>query len=333
MAHAAFLILWVYLAMFVVLAGGDFGVGFWVLASTVGGSRRSVEDVAIEYFSPTWEVHGLFLIFFLTGLLVAFPRDVGVLGSSLLPLVVVALASFVLRSAFYVGLAHGPRGWRTWSVVGFGVSSVVCAVSFGLSGAAPASGDIVGGSLSSGYYTSAVALTTIPLTIAASAHLGAVGIWNHALQRDQAASAWYRRAVVISGTVAMLAAVAFTAAIADDAPGTRHNLVSAGGAVLLGGGALVALAVLLAILRRARAALVLTVCGYAIGLIGGAFVQLPYLVYPTLTLQAAASPQPVLEDFLITAAIGAPLVILAVAGLHLLRLRPSVSEIAFRSPR
>jgi cytochrome bd-type quinol oxidase subunit 2 len=96
---------------------------------------------------------------------------------------------------------------------------------------------------------------------------------------------------------------------------------------------MVAVAVLFAILGHARAALLLTTGGYATGLIGGAFVQLPYVVYPTLTLSAAASPQPVLEDFLITALIGAPMVILAVAAWHALSLRPSASETALRPPR
>jgi cytochrome d ubiquinol oxidase subunit II len=330
MAQAAFLILWIYLAMFAVLAGGDFGVGIWVLVTSGRRSDRGLGGFAMSYFSPVWEVHGLFLIFFLTGLLVAFPADAGALGRSLIPLVIVALAGLVLRSAAYVALAHGPRTWGPWSVKGFGAASLVCAASFGLAGAAPASGDLVRGSLTSSYYTSAVGLTVVPLAIAACAHLGAIGIWNHALHRDPPVAAWYRKAVVMTGTAAILAGAAFTAAIADDAPGTRHHLVSAGGAVLLAGGAAVAGGVLLAILGRARAALLLTLGGYIVGLVGGAFIQLPYLIYPTLTLHAAASPRPVLEDFLGTAIVGAPLVIVAVAALHLLSVRPSASEIALR---
>jgi cytochrome d ubiquinol oxidase subunit II len=333
MARAAFLILWVYLALFAVLAGGDFGVGIWVALTSLGRSHRRLPDAAMAYFSPVWEMHGLFLIFFLTGLLFAFPTALGLLGSSLIALLIVALATLVLRAGFYVLLAHGPQRVRRRSRIGFGVSSFACAIAFGLTGAAPASGDIARASLASAYYTSAVALTAIPLALAAASHLGAVGIWNHTLHRDHLASSWYRRATAGAGIASLTAGAAFTAAVAVAAPGTREHLTSTGGAALLTGAIMVTGAVLFAILGHARTALLLTTGGYATGLIGGAFAQLPYLVYPTLTLSAAASPQPVLEDFLITALIGAPLVLLAVAAWHALSLRPSASEIALRPPR
>jgi cytochrome bd ubiquinol oxidase subunit II len=332
MTHAAFLILWVYLALFVVLAGGDFGVGIWVFVTSLSTTRRRFADVAMAYFSPVWEMHGLFLIFFLTGLLFAFPAALGVLGSSLIALLIVALATLVLRAAFYVLLTHGPPRVSSRSRVGFGLSSLACAIAFGLTGAAPASGDISHASLGSAYFTSAVALTAIPLAMSAAAHLGAVGIWNHSLNRDPEAAGWYQRAAAGAGVASLASGAAFTAAIALAAPGTRAHVLSTSGAVLLGGGVMVAVAVLFAILGHARAALLLTTCGYAIGLIGGAFVQLPYVVYPTLTLSAAASPPAVIQDFLITAVIGAPLVILAVAAWHVLSLRPSASETALRPP-
>jgi cytochrome bd ubiquinol oxidase subunit II len=333
MARAAFFVLWVYLALFVVLSGGDFGVGLWVGVTSLGSSRRRLADAAMAYFSPVWEMHGLFLIFFLTGLMFAFPTALGLLGGSLIALLIVALAMLVLRAGFYVLLAHGPQQVRHRSRIGFGVSSCACAIAFGLTGAASASGDIARGSLDSAYYTSAVALTGIPLALAAAAHLGAVGIWNHTFHRDHQAAHWYRRAAAGAGGASLIAGAAFTAAIALAAPGTRHHFTSTSGAALLAGAIMITGAVLFAILGHARTALLLTTGGYATALIAGAFVQLPYLVYPTLTLSAAASPQPVLEDFLITALIGAPLVILTVAAWHALSLRPSASESALRPPR
>ena len=183
MEVACFTILWVSLALYALLAGADFGVGVWVLVSArVKGGERLRRD-AFGYFGPVWEVNTLFLVFFIVGLITTFPRANGLLSRSLIGLVLVALVMFIVRSASYALLHHGPERVRSAATWAFAVSSVLAGAGLGYAAVAPASGFITRDGLDSGFYGSTVALAALPLTLAASAHLSALAIAAYAQVR------------------------------------------------------------------------------------------------------------------------------------------------------
>ncbi len=125
MEIAAFTTIWVGLALFALLAGADFGVGFWVLASYLTDRGPELRRDAFGYFAPVWEINFLFLVFFMVGLIAAFPKGLGLLADVLDALILVALILFVFRSASYALLHHGPRPTRGPATLVFAVSSVV----------------------------------------------------------------------------------------------------------------------------------------------------------------------------------------------------------------
>lgn len=323
METLAFAVLWLSLALYAVLAGADFGVGFWVLVSH--GSRRGEElrRDAFAYFSPLWEVNTLFLIFFLMGLWTAFPGAVALLGRALMPLVLAALVLFVLRSGLYALLHYGPKPWRPAAAWAFGLASAGAVMLLGYAAAAPASGTITGETLPWSYYASAIGIASLPLTLAASAHLAALVLAAYARIQGSGSSEWFRAAALATGLVALAAAGLFTLAVLGEAPHTRERLLGLYGLPTATAAALVAGGLVALARRRYGVAVTATGCGYVVGLVGGAFAQLPYLVYPSLTLSEAASPPSTVAAFLLTAAVGGPLLLAAKATLYATTLRPA----------
>ncbi len=224
MEDAAFTIIWVSLALYALLAGADFGVGVWVLVSylTRGGER--LREAALGYFGPVWEVNTLFLVFFMVGLISAFPRAIGVLGHALIPLVLAALVMFVIRSGAYAWMHHGPKRGRGAATTAIGVSSVAAGLGLGYAAAAPASGLIRGDTLADSFYTSSVALAALPLTLTASAHLAALAVAAYADVNERRATDWYRLAALAAGALVLPFTALFTLAIRADVPHTADRL-------------------------------------------------------------------------------------------------------------
>ena len=322
METAAFTIIWVSLALYALLAGADFGVGVWVLVSYLTRRGEEVRRDAFGYFGPVWEVNTLFLVFFMVGLMSAFPKALGLLGRTLIPLVLAALVMFVLRSAAYALLHHGPERGRTAATVVFGISSVAAGLGLGYAAVAPASGFITADSLPSDFYSSPIALASLPLSLAASAHLSALVVAAYGAVRESRATEWFRGAALISGLVVLPCAGLFTLAMVSDVPHTSERLQGPHIIPMLVGGVIIFIGTVALWRRRYAAAALLTFVGYLCGLLGGAFAQLPYMVYPALTLSEAAAPGATLVAYLVVTGLGAPLLIAAMVALYHTTLGP-----------
>ena len=326
MEDAAFTFVWVGMALYALLAGADFGVGLWVLVAAFTGRGDDVRKAAFGYFGPVWEVNGLFLVFFIVGLMAAFPKALALLATALIPLVLAALVMFVIRSAAYAMLHHGPERWRGLSRWAFGISSVVAAAGLGYAAVAPVSGFIRGDEVLDDFYTSAVALTAIPLTLAAIAHLSAVVLAAYAAVRTPAVTDWFRRAALVSGLFVLPLTVVFTLALADRAEHLRDRLTSPVVIPMLLGGVLIFLGTVALWFRRYARAALLVFGGYFSGLVGGAFLPYPYMVLPELTIDEAAAPDATLLAYLIVTSVGAPLLVAALLALYHTALGPGRSD-------
>lgn len=322
MDTAAFTVIWVGLAFFMVLAGADFGVGVWLLAGGRSRRKEQLREAALGYFGPVWEINTLFLVFFLVGLIAAFPKAIAVLGTALMPLVLAALVMFVFRAGGYALMHYGPDPVHGPALTVFAVASVVAGVGLGYAATAPASGLITHDSLPGSFYTSFIALAAIPLALAGSAHLAAVVISAYASARERAGVDWYRRGGLISGVLVLPCAALFTVAVMDAAPYTKDRLTSPLAIPMVAGAVAIAIGLVALLRRRYTLAALLTASGYFAGVIGGAFAQYPYLVYPSLTVNEAAAPHQTLLAYLISTAVGGPLLLGALVVLYHLTLGP-----------
>ncbi len=324
MEYAAFTLIWVGFALYIVLAGSDFGVGVWVLVSYAFGRERGerLRRDAFGYFGPVWEVNTLFLVFFMVGLMAAFPKVLALLAEELMPLVLFALVMFVFRAAAYALLHHGPERTRGPATVVFAAASVLAGVGLGYAAVAPASGFIVGDELRSAFYTSAVALTSLPMSLAACAHLSAVVIAAFAAARGSEATGWWRWAALAAGVAVFPTVLVFSGGMVANVEHTSDRLTGPLAIPMVLGAISVALGTLALWRRRFGLAALLVFGGYFAGLLGGAFAQLPYMVYPALTLEQAASPDASLTAYLAVTGLGFPLLVAALLALYHTTLGP-----------
>jgi cytochrome d ubiquinol oxidase subunit II len=288
-----------------VLAGADFGGGIWDLFAS--GPRKKEQRRAIaNAMSPVWEANHVWLIFLIVLLFAGFPRAFAALSIALFVPLHLALIGITLRGAAFVFRAYGPSGpqdgarMRRWGIV-FGIASVITPVLFGASMGAVSVGALrVGGGVGAGAHASDVSestasawLSPLPITMGAMAlalcaYMAAVFLLS---ETDGALREDYRRRALWAGTaVVSLSVLALPIALMH-APHFASRLVSARALPVLIPGVLFALASGLAILMRwwkvarvcAAAHVALLICGFGLA-------QYPYLIYPDVTIHAAAAP-------------------------------------------
>ena len=71
------------LAAYAVLAGADFGAGFWQLTRGAQPRARAVREHAHHAIGPVWEANHVWLIFVLVVVWTAYPRAFGSIASTL----------------------------------------------------------------------------------------------------------------------------------------------------------------------------------------------------------------------------------------------------------
>ena len=89
------------LALYTVLAGADFGAGFWALTAGAGKPGERIRDHAHNSMAAVWEANHVWLIFILTILWTAYPVAFGSIASTLSVALFVAGVGIIFRGAAY----------------------------------------------------------------------------------------------------------------------------------------------------------------------------------------------------------------------------------------
>src|SRR5213080_3429591 len=112
-------------ALYTVLAGADFGAGFWQLTAGRGARAQHVREHAHHSMAPVWEANHVWLIFVLTVFWTSYPRAFGSIASTLAVPLFIAALGIIFRGAAYA-LCAGASGARESGVIDtiFSVSSV-----------------------------------------------------------------------------------------------------------------------------------------------------------------------------------------------------------------
>jgi len=302
--------LWLGVTAYAVLAGADFGAGFWDLVA--GGAARGARPRALidRAITPVWEANHVWLIFLITGLFTAFPVTFGALALALYIPFTIAMVGIVLRGASFAFRAHGADAVgpaSQWGVV-FGVASVVTPFFLGTAAAAVASGSIhaPGGRLASGYldgWTTPLAVVIGLFALSICAYLAATYLMVENENRTDLLMDFRRRAIaaaLASGALALLAvAISYFegSRLLESLTGRGLPLF----VLALLNGPLALWAVWRSRPRLARVAVigqvVLVLWAWALG-------QWPYLVPPDLTISATAAPAATLTGMLVVVTVG-----------------------------
>jgi len=166
------------LALYTVLAGADFGAGFWQLLAGRGPRGERLREYAHHSMGPVWEANHVWLIFVLTVFWTAYPTAFGSIMTTLAIPLFLALGGIVFRGAAYA-LRPGASTARQAGTVDtiFAGSSILAPFFLGCAAGAIATGRVPVGNAAGPMVSSwlnASSVTIGVLAVVSSAYLAAV---------------------------------------------------------------------------------------------------------------------------------------------------------------
>jgi cytochrome d ubiquinol oxidase subunit II len=213
LAEVPLVFMLVGLAAYAVLAGADFGAGFWTLFAHGGRiGPAATRAHARHAIGPVWEANHVWLVFVLVVCWTAYPRAFSSITSTLAVPLFLAALGIILRGAAYAlrGQLEGARGERAIENL-FALSSVLTPFALGTVVGGIASGRVPVGNAEGDLLTSWLNPTSIligVLAVATSAYLAAVylaadarRLGEHSLELDFRARAL--GAGVVTGAIAL----------------------------------------------------------------------------------------------------------------------------------
>ncbi len=314
------------LAAYTVLAGADFGAGFWQLTAGSGDRAKAIREHAQRAMGPVWEANHVWLIFVLVVCWTAYPLAFGSIASTLAVPLFIAGVGIVMRGTAYA-LHTGTQTEREARAVELTLafSSILTPFALGAAVGGVAServpvGNAKGDLLTSWLNPTSIAVGTI--AVAAAAYLSAIYLAADAARAGQPQlERAFRARGLATAIVAGAAAVAGLAVVSSDAPRLWHGLTTGAGlaAVILSalaGCATVAL-LLAQMYGRARLSAALAVTAL---IAGWGLAQRPLLL-PGLTIHQAAAGHSTIVALLVALAIGALILVPSLSLLFTLFLR------------
>jgi cytochrome bd ubiquinol oxidase subunit II len=321
--QASLVVLWLGLTLYALLAGADFGAGFWDLLA--GGTQRGQarRELIERVIGPVWEANHVWLIFVLVLLWTGFPSVFAAVMSTLyLPLTLAALGIIARGAAFAFRKTSAALWQRRLFGAAFAVSSVLTPFFLGTVAGAIASGRVppglATGDLLGSWWNPTSVLGGV-LAVGSCAYLAAAYLCRDAqrLAGPQVVDG-YRRRALVTGLVVGAVALGGIAVLHADASAlfqglTHRALPLVISSALAGVASLVLLALRRYLLVRLTAALAVTAI-----LWGWAVAQYPHLLPPNTDYRLAQADRPVLVATLVVTGIGAAVLLPSLAWLLVL---------------
>jgi cytochrome d ubiquinol oxidase subunit II len=298
------------LVLYTVLAGADFGAGFWQLSAGSGTDGERIRDHAHDSMAPVWEANHVWLIFVLTVTWTAYPTAFGSIASTLSIPLFIAAVGIVLRGATYALRAGAASASERRPIdVVFAISSILTPFALGTMVGAIASrrvpvGNAAGHLLSS--WLNPTSLLVGALAVATSAYIAAVFLAADAARiGDRDLQRRFRARALGAGTVSGVIAIAGVAVLSSDADPLYHRLLhgTALAAVII---SILAGIIALELVRRSRFESARYAAATAVAaVIGGWGLAQNPLLLPGLTVQRAAAPHDTLVAVTVAVLVGA----------------------------
>jgi cytochrome bd ubiquinol oxidase subunit II len=283
------------LALYIVLAGADFGAAIWQVTAPRSAHGRDIRDLAHNVMAPVWEANHVWLIFVLTVTWTAYPGAFGSLASTLSIALSLAALGIIVRGAAYAlsSAAARPREVRHIDVAS-AISSVIAPFALGACLGGIASGRVPYGNARGDLVSSWLNPTSIvtgALAVTFSAYLAAVYLSDDAMRRGRGALvAPYRRRALGAGAAAGVLSLVGLVVLREDAHPLYRDLVAGAGLPALIASAVAGVATLALVLRAhftwarytSAFAVIATVAAWALA-------QQPRFLPGVTVTQAAAS--------------------------------------------
>jgi len=301
------------LALYVVLAGADFGAGIWQIGAGRGERGARLRDVAHDAMAPVWEANHVWLIFVLTVTWTAYPLALGSIASTLAVPLFLAALGIIVRGAAYA-LRSGTRTAREQRRIDMlsAVSSVLTPFALGTVVGGIASGRVPVGNAKGSMWSSWLNPTSVltgAMAVVVAAYMAGVYLSADSVRLDEPdVAARFRVRALGAGVVAGAVAIGGLAVVHSDAHRIFHRLVAGPGLPAL----IVSLAagvgtLALVVARRFEPARYSAAVAVAAIIAGWGLAQNPVFL-PGLTIHAAAAPRDTLIAVII-AVVGGGLIL------------------------
>ena len=314
------------LTFYATLGGADFGAGVWEFTTALQSTEQERRHI-YRAIGPVWEANHVWLIFVLVILLNGFPGAFGTLSRTLWCPLLLALCGIVFRGASYVFRSYtlGPPRERTlWEAV-FAVASTGTPLFLGAAAGAIASGRLgvaKAGDEPTDYLTgwiSSLAVFTSFYSVGMCAYLAAVYLTREAhLEHDESLQRLWRQRSLSTGLWMGILSFGGLMMVWLEAPQLAQKLLSHGWPLIVlslvcGIGSLVET-------WRARYTRSVVAASGAVAAVlwGWGVAQYPVLVPPDITADTVKAPDNVLWMMLAVIALGAVLLLPALAYLFVL---------------
>lgn len=298
------------LVLYTVLAGADFGAGFWQLTAGSGPAADRVRDQAHHAMGPVWEANHVWLIFVLTVVWTAYPVAFESMASTLTVPLFIAAVGIILRGTAYAlhSGASARRERRTIDTV-FALSSVLTPFAMGAAVGGIASRRVPVGNATGNLVSSWLNPTSIligVLAVAIGGYLAAVYLAADAARvGDVDLEQRFRRRALGAGLVSGGLAIGGLVVVQADAPNLFDGLTSGPGLAGLVVSAVAGLATLALVwARRFEAARPTAALAVAAIVAGWALAQRPVFL-PGLTITQAAASRDTLIAVIVAVLAGA----------------------------
>lgn len=330
LANVVLVFLWGGITAYVLLGGADFGAGFWdLLAGSAEGGAPQRQRIA-QSIGPVWEANHVWLIFALVVTWTGFPTVFASIASTLyIPLTIVAFGIILRGSAFAFRKTVTEVAVQRIFGLSFALSSVITPFFLGMIAGAIASGRVPLGVAQGNVISSWLNPTSVvggALAVEVAAYLAAVYLIRDCDRAgDLQMASYFRLRALVMGVVTGVTALLGIAVLHADAPLLYSGLTHRGLPLVILSALAGALSIGLLLLNhhvavRLTAALAVVSVLWAWGA-----AQYPDILSGTVTVSAAAAPQPTLVVLVITLAVGTVLLIPSLLLLYGVQASPTPS--------
>jgi cytochrome d ubiquinol oxidase subunit II len=319
------------LTAYAVLAGADFGAGFWQLLGGRSERDRALREHAHRAMGPVWEANHVWLIFVLVVCWTAYPTAFGSIASTLaVPLFIAGIGIILRGTAYALRSGAGSLGEQRAIEMTFAGSSILTPFALAALIGGIASARVPVGNARGDLVTSWLNPTSLVLggiAVATAAYLAAVYLAADAVRidRPELELAFRKRALGMA-VIAGAAALAGLAVVHNDARPIWDGLTSGAGLAAVVVSALAGAATIAFVLRRRYGPARVTAATAVAAIVAGwGLAQRPRFL-PGLTIEQAAAGRPVLIATIVSLALGALILVPSLGLLYSLLLRGRFDE-------
>jgi cytochrome bd ubiquinol oxidase subunit II len=266
------------LAFYTVLAGADFGAGWWQLTAGKGSDSGPIRDHAHRAMGPVWEANHVWLIFVITVVWTAYPSAFGSIASTLSIPLFIAAVGIIFRGTAYALRAGASTAQELRAIdTVFALSSILTPFALGAAVGGIASRRVPVGNAAGDQFSSWLNPTSLligVLAVATAAYLAAVFLCADAARLGEPTlERKFRTRALVAGLVVGAIALGGVAVLRSDAHPLYHGLVEGKGLIGLVASILAGSATLALVWRKryeasrytASLAVAAIIAGWALG--------------------------------------------------------------------